>query len=58
MLNSDTYARLNQAGVLMLANEAGSRQRVNAAMTGRASTSAQQITCQPPSVRDNFAPSA
>ncbi|MNP37597.1 hypothetical protein D3C76_1310550 [compost metagenome] len=58
MLNSDTYPRLNQAGALMLANEPGNRHKVNAAMAGNASTNAQEITCQPPSVRDSFAPSA
>ncbi|MNC68268.1 hypothetical protein D3C75_1188410 [compost metagenome] len=58
MLNSDTYARLNHAGVLIPLKDAGIRHQVSAAITGNASTSAQEITCQPPSVRDNFAPSA
>ncbi|MNC23165.1 hypothetical protein D3C75_711810 [compost metagenome] len=58
MLNSETYARLNQAGVLMPLNEAGMRIQLSSATTGSDSTNAQEITCQPPRVRDSLAPSA
>ena len=36
----------------------GSVASASTAMTGSASTSAQEITCQPPSRRDSGAPSA
>jgi len=58
MLNSDTYARLNQADVLMRENDTGANHAVKGITTGSDNTSAQQITCQPPNALEIFAPSA
>src|SRR5690606_24945345 len=58
MLNPDTYARLIQAGKLTSANDTGINNPASNAMTGNDSSSAQEITCQPPSVLDSCAPSA
>ncbi|MNR62727.1 hypothetical protein D3C85_1848320 [compost metagenome] len=58
MLKTDTYPRQAHADVVMPENEGGARYQVNGTMTGNDSTKAQQITCQPPKVLDNFAPSA
>jgi hypothetical protein len=58
MLNSDTYTRLNHAGVPMPENEAGANHAVKGITTGSDNTRAQQMTCQPPSVLEIFAPSA
>jgi hypothetical protein len=47
-----------QAGAWIDAQFAGKVQAASSAVTGSEKTRAQLITCQPPSRRDSFAPSA
>ena len=58
MLNTLTYAKPAQASGGAASIRASTTQSVGTSTSGAASTSAHEITCQPPSVRASRPPSA
>lgn len=58
MLNTETYTSDSQAAPLTAGQVAGAAHHAATSVNGKATTSAQEITCQPPIRRDSTAPSA